>query len=293
MSWKTRRRRRIEFKKRQVPLIKKRRFNNPLFQKKQPKGLFNGRGKYYFVILVIGLIYYVFFSGYFVVESIIVEGTHYLSEEDIKPITEDFLDSKKWLILPQNNLVLIDLEKLKGIISDDLADEFALSSLIVEKNYPSSIRIEITERVPSLTWVSNNISYYIDRNGRITKRLEEEEVVDENFPKIYDLENRVVQLNQEVIASDEVAFLFKTWQEFRNRFPDQQLNSFHYSQADLPDIWLMTEADWKIYLDSLRDPAEQINESYLIFHEYFSEEPNRLKYIDVRLADRAYYKTNY
>jgi len=293
MSWLTRRHRRLEFKKRQVPLLRKRRFDNPLFQKKSQKEGFNGRGKYYFIILLISLGYFIFFSGYFIVDSVIVEGTHYLSEERIKPIVENFLQSRSWIIFPQNNLVLTGLEKLTTDISNNLANEFALSSLNVSKDYPSSIKIEVTERVPSLTWVSNNITFYIDRSGRITKRLDEDEVVDENFPKIYDLENRVAQLNQEVIAPDEVTFLFATWQEFGEKFPEQKVDSFHYNQAELPDVWLMTEADWKIYLDSLRDPVKQIDESYLIYQEYFSEDPNRLNYIDVRLSDRAYYKTRY
>lgn len=293
MSWLLRRRRRIEFAKRRVPAISRSRFENPLFPKVQRKGVFNGRGKYYFFILVIGFVYFVLFSNLFTINSVLITGINYLTDDHIRPTAVDFMAKKKWFILPQNNLIFSDTEKLKNLISEKLKDQFALSSLEIKKNYPDTLEIKVDERIPSFTWVSNNITYYVDLNGKATKRLEEGETIDGNFPKIYDLTNQEIKLNDPVISPGIINYIFTVISEFHQKMKCCQVADFQYDPAILPDLWLKTKGDWRIFLDTGRSPADQINEALLIINEYFSQDQTIIDYIDVRIEDRVYYKTKF
>ena len=294
MSWSRKRKRRLEFSKRKVPSIKKTNWENPFFKRKQYRGPLGGRGKYYALILFIATIYFFFFSGYFHVVNLKITGTHYLSEDQVKPIAEEFIKSRKWFVLPQDNLILTDTNRLHQDIQQSLSNQLALASLEIQKDYPDTININIIERIPSLTWVTNNIRYYLDLNGYVASRVEVEEELDANFPKIYDLANQEVTLGQEILSTEFVSFVFAVFGQWQERINgEQSIDSFHYNGEELPDLWLRSQAGWRVYLDSTRSAEEQITEAGLILQEYFRDSRDNLDYIDVRLPDKVYYKTKY
>ncbi|MFH1597715.1 MAG: hypothetical protein ABIB97_01405 [Patescibacteria group bacterium] len=292
MSWTRRRKRRVEFERRQIHTLKRSKFQNPLFPKKETRGFFNGRGQFYVGFFLIGLIYFSFFSGYFEITSVSISGLHYLNDQEIRQVVDQFTQSRKFLVLPQNNLLLTDTENLKKEINDSLQERFALNSLNVDKDYPSSLSVNISERIPSLAWVTNNIIYYLDLSGKATRRLEEDEEIDTNFPKVYDLANQEISLNDQAVNSDMVKFVFEATEQLNSKLLEKA-ESFHYQEVDLPDIWLRAESGWRIHLDSQQEVAKQIDDAVLIITEYFSDNTGNLDYIDVRLVDRVYYKTKY
>ncbi|MBU1148539.1 hypothetical protein KKI23_00445 [Patescibacteria group bacterium] len=293
MSWFRKQKRRIIFQNRQIEPIKKTRFNNPYFQKQVYRGPFSGRGKYYTIVLVLAGFYFCFWSGYFQVTSVVINGTQYLSEQNLKTIAEDFVASRRFLLFPQNNLLLTGRQVLADKILDSSQQEYALAALEVKKEYPSTIIINIEERVPSLTWITNNLIYYLDLNGKVTKRLEEGESIDENFPKLYDMTNNPVKMNEEAVNKEFVNFIFSIAQEFSLNFSQATIDSFRYDSDILPDLWLVTSGGWRIFLDTNQDPDGQIKNCQLVINEYFTDGQDELDYIDARLPDRIYYKTKF
>src|SRR3989339_672236 len=67
-------------------------------------------------IIIMSLLWFLFYSQFFVIKNFEIEGTGKIDAETIKKITERQTNNKLWLMFPQRNIFFFNKKYLKKII---------------------------------------------------------------------------------------------------------------------------------------------------------------------------------
>src|SRR3989339_715414 len=126
-------------------------YSNPFFVKKKKfnfnfiKFNFSFRFKVVAVlifIIIMSLLWFLFYSQFFVIKNFEIEGTGKIDAETIKKITERQTNNKLWLMFPQRNIFFFNKKKLR----QNLESGYSFEVLKIIKNFPSTIKIEYQEK---------------------------------------------------------------------------------------------------------------------------------------------------
>lgn len=114
--------------------------------------------------LVISILWFVFYSGYFAVSRYEVGELNVLSREAVIGEMEAYFNQPKEWPWGNRNIIILDPKK----IEDHLASNFFIESVIVDKLYPNILRLNIQERQRSVVLVTKTGVYVIDDYGVVT-----------------------------------------------------------------------------------------------------------------------------
>lgn len=107
-----------------------------------------------FVALVALLVYVFLFSPLFAVRDFVVTGSKIVSAKDVKKILIAEVEGK--------NIYLIDTNKLAQTLVQKLNK---LQQVKIEKRYPGTLVVSITEEYAALFWESGNMRYVVNFEG--------------------------------------------------------------------------------------------------------------------------------
>lgn len=184
-------------------------YANPLFPKKEPTRpleRFSFRGKFILGLCgVLALAWVLVYSTILRVKGIYIEGNEELSREEIQQTVQAFLETKRWMILPQSNILL-----LSGLrLSNTLYSAYVFESIEIDKHFRyQSLTVKVKERIPGLTFMSQNTTYYLDLKGFVTHEVGEGEDVRKTFPVVKDHNNRETKIKDQMITDGMVQSLF-------------------------------------------------------------------------------------
>jgi len=111
-------------------------------------------------LLIIGIKYWVYNSDVFLVKNIEINGIHLLDGEKMQKIIA---------IPPDRKIFDVDLERIKSCIGINPY----IASAALGKRYPSTIKIDITERVP-VAYIALEKMYLVDAEGCLLPRIHSE-----------------------------------------------------------------------------------------------------------------------
>jgi len=165
--------------------------NNRLFARKK-----NNLVKNLKVVVVVGLVffvvYFLFFSQFFLIKEIKVNGNKSINSENIENIVMAEISDMKFGLIPENNFLFDKNEKVKT----KLAEEFSeIKSVEVKRIFPNGLEIKITEKEPTIIWCRLDNCYYIDNNGAVFMRADNDLKTDNN--------KRIVKIIEEEIIKEE------------------------------------------------------------------------------------------
>lgn len=195
---------------------------NPLFEREREhietqQQQDHGDSWIYISILIIlsGLIVFVLnYIPSIKIKNVEVTGTHYISQNQVEESIHAVLDKRFLFFIQRDAYWLVNQHTVADAITKDASDSFALKNITVTKKFPSSISVVIEERVPGLTWITDNQYYYIDPTGVVTQVTHADQL-DPAFPKIFDRNNIPTHVNESAI-SENIANLVL---ELRERVP--------------------------------------------------------------------------
>lgn len=173
--------RRLAFKKRQLTRgLKNYASNNEIkFAKRRLKFSFKGLIKQFAIVLtgiIWGvLIYILFWSPYFKISTIVVEGANVIPFEEIEKIVRQQLLTKRWFLLPQRNILFFNTQALTPAINE----KFIVTKVEVSRDLPDTLIINIEEKTSALVWVSRGQPYLMDLTGAIIAKIDGEETLAE------------------------------------------------------------------------------------------------------------------
>jgi cell division septal protein FtsQ len=205
------------------------RWQNPYFPKERPpkdnkerfkKWLWQQDGWAYFgiLILLIGSLGYIIFgTKYFIIKNINITGNKNITTEEINNILNPYLEKKFLFLIPHNNYWFFNTNRGVEVIQNSVSNKFALESVKIEKKWPDTINLSITERIPGLVWMTNNNYYYLDLKGIATQKIDKIEDINADFPKITDLNNKPVELDKQVINEKIVNYILNLEKNFTNQ----------------------------------------------------------------------------
>ncbi len=187
------------------------RFHNPYFKHEDPTPARikrDGLAILGSLVLLIALLWLVFSRWQFLsAQWITIGGEQYLTVDDIAEATRSALQRRRWLIFKQRFLPVLDETQLAADISATLSQKIQLRSVVVSADWPKTVNVTVSERVPGYVYINNKQYYYLDIQGTITQITTEGEA-DPHFPHIRE-ENkkRKVTVGENIVRPTVVDFI--------------------------------------------------------------------------------------
>ena len=206
----------------QKPKKLRERLNNPYFASKKRiprdgekiefnlKKFLKNEGWVYLSIIGVFIAlsgYIIFGTGFLTLNQVQVQGNENITEDELKGLVGDVLASKLLYIVPLNNFLTFQPASAEALIYDEISNQFALEDLEITKKFPHTVEVIIDERIPGLTWSTQNKLYYIDPEGYITQSLASEDKADEQYPKIIDQNDQNAEMDEQVISAELIDFI--------------------------------------------------------------------------------------
>ena len=232
-----------------------------------------------FTVAFLTIMWLFFFSPFFKITEIKLPENNFITNSDIHKL----ILSSAPLNLGENIFILS-----KNRIKSGLAAAFpAITDISVKKEPFHGLVINFEKRIQVGIWCNNADCYYFDKEGIIFKEAPQTEGA--LILKIEDFEKKEVSLGNRVLNNEQLTFITK----FNNKIIENnqfKIIEFKIAPSANFDLEAITDRGWSIYLDQNQDPVLEANNLFTILNEVIKDKALNLKYIDLRLPSRVFYK---
>lgn len=197
------------------------------------------------------LLYVVFFSGWFSVRKVDVQGTSLVSADQIKGLVPT--GDPIWFFPKER-------------VSSQIMVDPRIQSVDILKGLPDSIRVVVHERQPALAWTSGSNLTLLDVTGLAFAQYPlvsapspstPAGTLISTLPKVQDTKSLPVSLGQSVVAGGFTAFVAEVSKQMGILLPTVPVD--HFEVADTTyDVTIVTKPGMQVRLSSLADPGVQI-----------------------------------
>ncbi len=217
-------------------------------------------------------LYAVFFSLIFIVKKLEVRNNHLVSREKIlEAAFPEGWRARRYLLLPEKLLKRRLLKRLLQI------EDIALGRNL----FQASLIIKVTERATAIIWQTNNEKFLINREGVVYDYAP----LASPLPEVVDLKNVPIDLGQRVVTAEFVDFITGLVSNFAAKAATS------IKRITVPEttfeVEVETEKGFRVILDTTRSPEAQLDNLVKVL-QVVGDAP--LQYVDLRIADRIYYK---
>lgn len=155
-----------------------------------------------FLILIAGALIY---GPWFKITDVQVQGTRLLDPHSVERNIEQFLNSQRWLILPNRTLWIMSASGLQHRLEKLIRTRLSVESVTVRKLSPHGLLVIVAERTPVATWTNGPSFGSIDRQGII---IETRTAADPQLPLLRDEAGRIFAPDMSVVKPEVmVSFL--------------------------------------------------------------------------------------
>jgi len=259
-------------------------FDNPrLVQKKEKRKI---RFKKFIISLivatVVGFLYILFFSPFFSVTKIEINGLDKVHKENLDVIISDYQSSsRRFYMFSKNNFWFFD----KHDLISDIKDHYAFEELSVRKRFPSMVIIDLKEKASAINWMVGNMCYHLDLSGMAIEYCEN----GEGLITIRDQLSASVEIGQLVVDPKVLEYIVELDSQARNILKDQYQPLFY--EKSMEALTVKMEVGPEVRFNCNLGAGDQVSRLDLLLKESeFRENYNNLKYIDLRFGEKVYYK---
>lgn len=231
------------------------------------------------IILLGGLFYLIFMSGYFVEKDVILTNNKTITKDnflqEINPILHKNILS--------NNLLFFTSQ---GLASEIAAKMPEIKSARVKKKWPDKLEIEILEREPILIWQTGSDRYLVDQDGIAYSK----DITNVSLPLVVDESKKPVGMNKKFLTEKFIYFT-KFLKELFTPRTGLNIESINLQESTL-EASVKTKEGFTILFDTTRYPEVQIENLNRILADIKNKGENvaDVEYIDLRLKEKIYYK---
>jgi len=244
-----------------------------------------------FIIIIILIIYALIFSCLFQIKNVVVSGSSKVGETaEIQQVAQDFLEHRKFLVLPNSNAFILNRQSLKRL----LEKKFDLEYATVGVDWPKTLEIEVQNKFPALVWQEGEIYYSVYSDGVIKNKIVN--LAEYELPIINRGTTTDVMINEQVVSNEQMQYISELNSLFNYYFKDLGVRQFVLTSLESREVKLITNqggpaesAGWYILFSLEIGVEESVNIVKSVLDQKI-EDSNTLQYIDVRIKDKIYYK---
>jgi len=241
------------------------------------------------IFIIIGaIVYFLLFWRGIQVENISISGNNKITTQELQSIIlSDFSASllKLWNIeITSKSILLVNTENIKKEILQKFP---VIEKISVNKNYPKTLTLGVTERIPVGVYCSSDC-FLIDDNGIIFEPISTPNP--DFFIVRQTIEDSNLYAGESVIGSDIINDVLKIKKDLQDNF---QINTGEALITTPTRLNITTGEGWQIYFNLQGDPDinSQITKLNLLLNGDITTTVRKtLQYIDLRFQDRAFYK---
>jgi hypothetical protein len=257
------------------------------------------------VILLFGGIFYViFFTPILSVKNITIDGNKAINTGDIEGVVAPLINRKILSVL-NSNLLLIDTSEIENAVKNRFIN---IETVRVEKKYPLTIKVTITEKPADIAWCNKirvekvsdgkKVSgdeflaseipqcYLSDENGIAYEKIGDN--VPSNAVKVF--QDQSIEIGSKVSDENLKNFIRNIFYNFNNK-TGLNLSYLYILPLASRELHLVTDENLKIYFDLNRTADGQISDLTAFIKNEPKTNGNLSKnydYIDLRIVDRIF-----
>ena len=136
--------------------------HKPIFFKKNKSGSAKNLKRGLLIAFVFFVAYFIFFSEFFIIKKIDINGNKTISNKNIEKIIKNENSNPILAIFPGNNFFLTNEEKIEKKLLSEFSE---IKTITIKKKLPDTIKAEIVEKNPLILWCRTESCYYLDTEG--------------------------------------------------------------------------------------------------------------------------------
>lgn len=269
-------------------------YNNPFFKnnkklKKSRKAARELSKKFKIIIFlifvfIIAAAWSIFYSGFFKIKNIIVEGEGRIDPKFIEQLSWDFVNKGFYIIIPQDNIFIFNNNKLKLV----LLEKYAFNDLQIIKKLPNTVKIKFNEKSYAMIWQENGNYYYADSNGYIIDEVNLLEVKQKDYPIVENASVQIIKKKQVSVEPAYLNYILNLFKHLRD-LEDFKIDRFKIDN-EKSTVKIILQDGPEIYFSITRDMDDQIEKLLVIKREKLQDDFNSKTYLDLRIGNSVYYR---
>lgn len=232
-------------------------------------------------LFVVAGFFFLFFSPFFKIDTINVEGLNNISAERFNEIINDYKQERVALIFSRQHMFFFSEKKLR----EKIGESYLLDTIDVTRTWPRTIIITVTEKDARIVWLTQNNCYNLDDQGFAIALCDAESV---DLIRIKDAKNEAVTIGQQVTSPEMVLYLFGAQERLKLEL-HPTLFIVNFESVD--GIKVETGEGFAIYMNKTLPADEQIDRLYiLIGSDEVKSKLETIRYFDLRFGEKLYYQ---
>lgn len=223
----------------------------------------------FLIIILIGILYWIFGSSYFNIEEVMVEGNQTISGEELEK-----------LVTKDQNIFLFKTDQAKLEAQQKFPQ---IKEIAVFKGLPNAVKIQIVEKKNSIIWQTNNLRYYVDAEGKISRQILSDESV--TTPTVADNRNRPIAVGEAIISPEFIYFVNYVSGHFEEN-TNRTVTNYAIDETSY-DLTVTSSEGMRYFFDTTRSPEKQLLDLRKILTTYNDQIK---EYVDLRIDGWGYYK---
>ncbi len=239
-------------------------------------------------ILIGSVAIWFFFSGFFEVKSVFVEGNDQIPSEAIERWIVENSRSRFAFMVPGNHIILLNPYRVSQILSAQTTKIVSVNK--IDRLWPKGLRVTVEERRPVAIWETSGEYYFVGQDGIVSERVPPEYATSTaTYVLIQDSSGKSVSENSPVAGKSFFEFTLALDDEWSHRLPSP-LKKVSITSASALESAARSEAGWTIFLDNRVDARQQVKNAQMVLEkEVRLERIGGLMYLDLRVPGVAYY----
>lgn len=241
-----------------------------------------------FFVPLVAAAYLIFFTTYFNVKQISFHGMNIVHEEDLKRISEKYLETERYSFLKQKNILAMSSYGMENAFKTELR---RVKKTTIDKKFPNAIDISVEEYIPSgiacngIDAAQSQKCFYFDESGTVFD--EAPFIVGEMLLFIYDENLGMIVFPEKKYDPAFIKFI----SDFKKNTSENNGPAIDYFKTPnkFGDIESVFRFGFKAFLSQSQMPEEQAKAAVEILNSQ-AENAQNIEYIDLRIKNRAYYK---
>jgi len=227
------------------------------------------------------LLYFLFYSQFFKINSFEISGLKKIKEENISNIINNYLNRRRFIVFSHGNYWLVDKEALRA----EIYKYYYLESLEIKRKFPNKLVLTVTEKQPMINWAVKELCFHVDMTGTAIGYCEG----DAGMLTVRSVGEAEVSVGKVVINPEELKEIIDLHEQTTKVLKDHFIPLYYELNGRLITCKLDGGPELRFNLDL--GIGEQIGRlDILMRSKDVKDNYQKLKYIDLRFGDKVFYQ---